>query len=306
MFYLIKNKLEECSLKECLMQDDSQYVAILNTAEWEREKDSFDLGIDMDLNLNEIHNTKIEVNIDSLTGTFLVPDREDMSGAGARFAFALDEKGIVFIDDSDTTLNIVERIRRSRQWQLPCLERFVYDFLEQIVHTDMRMMEKAEDELDQIEKAILEGVDKAPLKHLNEIRGDIRKLRIHYEQLIDLSQELEENENNFFKDENLRYFHMFTNRMARLHDIAASLRDYTVQLGDLYQSQIDLKQNHIMTILTVVTAIFMPLTLIVGWYGMNFKYMPELNSPLGYPIVIAISIAIVVICLIIFKKKNWL
>ena len=305
MYYLIKRTLEECSLAEC-MSHQYQYVAVLTTAGWENEKDSFDLGIDMDLNLDEIHNTKIEVNIDSLTGTFLIPDREDISEKEFKFAFALDEKGIIFIDDSETALGIVEKIRKSRQWQLPCLERFVYDFLEQIVHEDMRMMEKTEDELEEIEKSILKGAEKAPLEQLNEIRGDIRKLRIHYEQLIDMSQELEENENNFFKEDNLRYFHMFTNRMARLHDIAASLRDYTVQLGDLYQSQIDLKQNHIMTILTVVTAIFMPLTLIVGWYGMNFKNMPELESPIGYPIVIGVCIVIVVGCLIFFKKKNWL
>ena len=305
MYYLIKKTLEECSLQECLA-DDTQYVAVLNAREWEREKDAFDLGIDMDLNLNEIHNTKVEVNIDSLTGTFLIPEREDLSGTEYKFAFVMDEKGIIFIDDSERALQIVEKIRRSRQWQLPCLERFLYDFLEQIVHNDMRMMEKTETELEQIEQTILDGADKTPLKHLNEIRGDIRKLRIHYEQLIDLSQELEENENDFFKEDNLRYFHMFTNRMARLHDIAASLRDYTVQLGDLYQSQIDLKQNHIMTILTVVMAIFMPLTLIVGWYGMNFKNMPELDSPLGYPVVIGVSVVIVVVCLVIFKKKNWL
>lgn len=305
MYYLIKKTLEECSRDACRAHE-CQYVVIIRSSEWEREKDSFDLGIDLDLNLNEIHNTKVEVNIDSLTGTFLIPDRNDMSAEEARFAFVLDEKGIIFIDDSDTALRITEKIRKSRQWQYPCLERFIYDFLEQIVHNDMRMMEKAENELEEIEKTILDGADKAPLKHLNEISGDIRKLRIHYEQLIDMSQELEENENDFFREDNLRYFHMFTNRMARLHDIAASLRDYTVQLGDLYQSQIDLKQNHIMAILTVVTTIFMPLTLIVGWYGMNFKYMPELDSPLGYPIVIGICVVIVVACLIFFKKKNWL
>jgi magnesium transporter len=61
-----------------------------------------------------------------------------------------------------------------------------------------------------------------------------------------------------------------------------------------------------MTVLTVVTAIFMPLTLIVGWYGMNFKYMPELDSVWGYPAVIVISILIVVFCLIFFKRKKWL
>ena len=79
-----------------------------------------------------------------------------------------------------------------------------------------------------------------------------------------------------------------------------------MQLGDLYQSQIDLKQNRIMTILTVVTSIFMPLTLITGWYGMNFTYMPELDSPYAYPIVIIAALAIAIGSLLYFKKKKWL
>ena len=167
-------------------------------------------------------------------------------------------------------------------------------------------MEIFENELDQLEKSVLEAEDTDFLKKINVIRSDLRELRIHYEQLMDFSQELEENENGFFREDDLRYFHMFSNRMSRLYGIATSLRDYAMQLGDLYQSQIDLKQNRIMTILTVVTAIFMPLTLIVGWYGMNFIYMPELRSPLGYPAVIALSIVIVIACLVYFKKKKWL
>jgi magnesium transporter len=61
-----------------------------------------------------------------------------------------------------------------------------------------------------------------------------------------------------------------------------------------------------MTVLTVITSIFMPLTLITGWYGMNFVYMPELQSPIAYPIVIAISVLIFVVCIIFFKLKKWL
>ena len=141
---------------------------------------------------------------------------------------------------------------------------------------------------------------------MNEIRGDIRDLRRHYDQLIDLGQELEENENNFFKPENTRYFRLFTDRMSRLHDTANSIRDYTVQIRDLYHTQMEIKQNRIMTLLTVVTTIFMPLTLIVGWYGMNFRYMPELESRWGYPIVIIISLAIIIFSLLFFKKKKWL
>ena len=79
-----------------------------------------------------------------------------------------------------------------------------------------------------------------------------------------------------------------------------------MQLRDMYHTQIDVKQNHIMTLLTIVTTIFMPLTLIVGWYGMNFRYMPELESKWGYPIVIAISLIIIIGSLWFFKKKKWL
>ncbi len=134
----------------------------------------------------------------------------------------------------------------------------------------------------------------------------IRKLLVHYEQIIDMTQELEENENGFFNKDNLRYIHLFMNLMARRYDSAVSLREHTMQVRDLYNAQLEVRQNRTMTLLTVITTIFMPLTLIAGWYGMSFRYMPELGWRIGYPLVIVISIAIVVFCLIIFRKKRWL
>ena len=129
---------------------------------------------------------------------------------------------------------------------------------------------------------------------------------VGYEQLLDLGQELEENENDFFNEDNTRYFHLFTQRVSRLHDLTASLREYSIQIRDLYQSQLDIKQNRTMALLTIITSIFMPLTLIAGWYGMNFRYMPELEYKWAYPAVIAVSVAIVIVSLIFFKKKKWL
>ena len=85
-----------------------------------------------------------------------------------------------------------------------------------------------------------------------------------------------------------------------------SLREYVAQLRDLIQARLDVKQNKIMTVLTVITSIFLPLTLIAGWYGMNFKYMPELEWKYSYPAVIVISAVIVVVCLWWFKRKKWL
>ena len=75
----------------------------------------------------------------------------------------------------------------------------------------------------------------------------------------------------------------------RLMDQVKSLRDYTVQLREMFSTQLDIKMNRIMTVLTVVTVIFMPLTLIVGWYGMNFVYMPELHWKYSYLVVFIVS-----------------
>lgn len=303
MFFTIEETLKKVSREEI---NGKQFVAVLSAEEWMKNKDSFEMGMDIEPDLADIFLTKAEVNYDSLTGTFSIPDRKNPSGDDLKFAFVMDEKGIVFIDNSGAALDIIQGVQRTKKWKMPSLERFLYDFLDQIVKDDLRLMEKYEDELDQMEQAIIDGDENLPSGRLNDIRNDIRYLRIHYEQLMDLAAEFEENENGFFKLENLRYFRLFINRADRLHEASMSLRDYTMQLRDLYKAQLDLKQNRIMTVLTVVTTIFMPLTLIVGWYGMNFVYMPELKWEGSYPVVIAVSILIVVLSLIFFKRKKWL
>ncbi len=305
MYYYIKNSLEKTD-KLVLEGSNGKFVAVLTSAEWLECKDKFDMGIEMDIDLSLIHSTKAEVNYDSLTGTFSIPDRTNISSPNTNFAFALDEKGIVFIDDSGFVDSLIGNIINSKRWAMPSIERFIYDFLEQIVFHDQFILQRFDKELDTIESNILEGDEKDPSINVSRIRSDLRDMRIHYEQLLDFSQELEENENDFFNEDNTRYFHLFSQRVSRLHDLTNSLRDYSIQIRDLYQSQLDKKQNRIMTLLTIITSIFMPLTLIAGWYGMNFKFMPELEYKAAYPIVIAASIGIVIISLLFFKKKKWL
>ena len=305
-YYLLADTIQPCTKEELLAQMDHKYVAVLTTPEWAQDRECFDMGIELEPDVGDIHNTKAEVNYDSLTGTFQLPDRENIEERDFRFAFALDEKGIVFIDDSGKAEQMINAIRRRKRWRKPSLERFLYDFLEQIVENDLAIMERYEEELNQIEDAILASQGEEEFERVNESHSDIRKLLVHYEQIIDMTQELEENENGFFSEENLRYVHLFMNLMARRHDSAASLRDHTMQVRDLYHAQLEVRQNRIMTLLTVVTTIFMPLTLIAGWYGMNFRYMPELEWHYGYHSVILVSIAVVVFCLVFFRKKKWL
>jgi len=304
VIYRIGDTLTECGVDEALR--GRQFVAVLNSSEWEDKMDLFDMGIEMDLGLSKIRSTHAEVNYDSLTGSFCLPGREAHGEDSARFAFALDEKGVVFIDDGDTALSIIRRIRQTKLWKLPSIERFLYDFLEQIIHDDADELSRYELELNGLENDLGQTGDQKHLHRLNEIRSSVRDMRMHYEQLLDLGQELEENENCFFSADNLRYFHLFNARIAVLRDMAAFVWDYTVQVRDYYESQMDLKQNRIMALLTVITSIFLPLTLITGWYGMNFKYMPELGMRWTYPALVGVFALIVVVCLVFFKKKKWL
>lgn len=307
MYYLVKDKLEEATYEECLKRKNI-YVALVDKQEFKKNSELFNMGIDMEFDMEKAPVSCVKVNYDALTGSFSIPDREKISEANHEFSFVLDEQGIVFIDDDGTAAAIIKKIQNSRRWRMPSLERFVYDFLEEIIDTDISVLENYDKRLDAMEDGILdENVDDDEiLEELVEIRSDIMDLRTHYEQLIDLSQELEENENGFFSSKNLRYFRMFTERVMRLKDIANSLREHSMQVRDLHHSQLEVKQNKVMSILTVVSTIFMPLTLIVGWYGMNFKYMPELESPIAYPVIIGVCVAIVIGSIIFFKKKKLL
>ena len=89
-----------------------------------------------------------------------------------------------------------------------------------------------------------------------------------------------------------------------MQDHVHLLRENMLQLRELYQSKQDVQQNKIMGILTIVTTFFLPFTLITGWYGMNFAYMPELKWRYSYPAVILVAVIIAIGEFIYFKKKK--
>ena len=115
-------------------------------------------------------------------------------------------------------------------------------------------------------------------------------------------KELEENENGFFLKKHLKYFGTLSDRADRLMSRTVHLLEYAQQVKEAYQAQIDARQNSNMQFLTVLSTIFFPLTLITGWFGMNFRDMPGLDN--GYPAVMALSVIVILICIYIFKKKK--
>lgn len=305
MYYLIRESLVPCQADD-VVNADVPFVCVLGTEEWKNEGGRFGIETDMEMDMSEPRETKAVVNMNSLTGTFFRPVLTTVNGFGCSFSFALDERGIILVDDSGYAAGLVRRICKTKKWRLPGLERFLYDLLETAIAGDLAMLEETEKKLNAIEMEIMKSVPSGFPEELNDIRGDLLDLKIHYEQLIDLGQELTENENEFFRENTLRYFHMITERAVRLQNLAAGEREYVVQLRDLMQAKQEERQNTIMTVLTVITTIFLPLTLIAGWYGMNFANMPELEWRYGYPMIIIISAAVIAATLIWFKKKKWM
>ncbi len=134
------------------------------------------------------------------------------------------------------------------------------------------------------------------------LRRELLTFRSYYDEIMDLGRALEENENGFFIKKHLKYFGTIGDRADRLLSKTNHLLDYAQQIKEAYQSQIDARQNNNMQFLTVISTIFFPLTLITGWFGMNFKNMPGLDN--GYGNVVILCILIIILCIIIFKKKK--
>ena len=114
------------------------------------------------------------------------------------------------------------------------------------------------------------------------------------------------NDNELISEKTVKRMTILGKRTDRYLSAVRALQETVTQMREAYQSQLSIKQNELMKFFTIVTAIFLPLTLIVGWYGMNFVGMPEFHWKYGYPAVIAVSAAIIVLLIWYFKKKKWL
>ncbi|MFR2128882.1 MAG: CorA family divalent cation transporter [Eubacterium ventriosum] len=129
------------------------------------------------------------------------------------------------------------------------------------------------------------------------------KLHHYYVQLEGILQDLEDDISDLISNEAKEYFNILIRKITMFGHESEQIWEYTSQIRDIYQQQLDVHQNAVMKFLTVVTTLFMPLTLIVGWYGMNFEHMPELEFKYSYPIVLVLVFFLLLLC-VIFKRKN--
>lgn len=183
-------------------------------------------------------------------------------------------------------------------------QRILLNILDLITKNDYSTLGKTEDEISEMEELLTNHNKTDIINEISSLRRRLQPLKRFYEQLLDSLEDLEEDDNDLFSDVELKYCRRIRNRVDRLYHTVINLRDYVTQVREAYQSQVDIELNNIMKAFTVITAIFLPLTLLVGWYGMNLK-IPEFDWSYGYLYVIIFSIIIVTGCIIFFKKKKW-
>ncbi len=214
---------------------------------------------------------------------------------------------VIIEDKDDSTRAKIDELLEHLNLKKLTLERLIYSFFDRIISDDYEILEGIETEISNHEDRINDrNLDKNFNSQISEIRKELMLLDNYYQQLIAVGEELEENGSDILSEDNLHYFTIFTEKVSRLSNNTRMLQEYSVQVREAYHAQLEYDLNKIMKMFTVVTTIFLPLTLIVGWYGMNFTTMPELTWRYGYLFVIILSIIVALICIIFFKKKKFM
>lgn len=253
------------------------------------------------VDLENAHYCKVDTFSGCLAGTMRVPEAD--LDAFMKFGFILKEDVLYIISKSDALYDTVDEIASDEE-SFCSLSQFLLHLFERLISDDSRNLVLTEEELNDFEESVLDNDSQNTDEHILILRKRLSQLHSYYEQLIDVGETMQMNYSRDMSEGEVHGWRLFTKRAERLHDHVESLREHILQIRELYQSSIAKKQNYIINLLTVITAMFLPLTLIAGWYGMNFKVMPELAWKYGYLIVFVVSVLIVVVEIIIFRKKK--
>lgn len=231
--------------------------------------------------------------------------RSDRTETG-RFLLYLDRQRLLCFCEEERALTRAKSIFDALEEETLTQEQLLHRFFVRLLQGDMDHLDALEGEIADGEDAVLAQPDAACLEKISLWRRELLRLRRYYEQLDSIFRELADNENGLLGPETARRFSNLNNRTERYLNTVQDLRESVSHLREAYQSQLSIRQNDLMKVFTVVTAVFLPLTLLTGWYGMNFAAMPELRWRYGYPAVILLGAVIVGGLLYWFKRKKWL
>ncbi len=181
----------------------------------------------------------------------------------------------------------------------------LYFFIDLITDEYYEKLEIIGQYLEDLEERLLEKGEKNLLEKIYFLKRNLITLRNDLWPLREIIHKISKNYQYFFDKETILYFSDTYDHTIIIIELIEEYRDLLSGMIDLYLSKVSNKMNEIMTVLTVIGTIFIPLTFITGVYGMNFKYMPILYWKYGYYYIWFVMIIIGLGMLYYFKKKEW-
>ena len=211
-----------------------------------------------------------------------------------------EEVGDVFEQIRDRIRNAKGRIRKMSA------DYLAYTLIDAIVDNYFLVLENIGEQVESIEEELIVEPSDTIVRIIHALKRELIFLRKSVWPLRELINGMGKKESSLINDSTGPYLRDVYDHTIQVIDTIESLRDMVSGMLDIYLSSISNRMNAVMKVLTMIATIFIPLTFVAGIYGMNFKYMPELEWKWGYFAVWAIMVIISICMLIYFRRKKWL
>jgi len=220
---------------------------------------------------------------------------------GSNFVISFQEKeGDVFDPVRERIRNGKGRIRKMKT------DYLAYALVDTIVDHYFVVLEKLGEKIEDMEEELVTNPTLETLQTIHTLKRELIFLRKSVWPLREVINVLERGESSLINESTGIYLRDVYDHTIQVIDTIETFRDMVSGMLDIYLSSISNKMNEVMKVLTIIATIFIPLTFIAGLYGMNFKYIPELEWHWGYFAVLSLMVLIVSWMILYFRKKRWL
>ena len=238
-----------------------------------------------------------------ITGHLRTPPRANQSAR--RLSFSWADGSLLVTDHDHAAAECIARLTEQSAPPPDGPDSFLTALLLYLIRDDLPYIQQLESRLTVLEQAVLDNDTGRFLHRMSVLRKELNRTNRYYAQLSDFASSLMEDAEEQLSGHSKKRLNHFLRKVENLRGETRMLHEYATQISSEYQAQVDIAQNRVMKVLTIVTAIFLPLSLIAGWYGMNFESMPLLHWRWGYVTVAAVSALVVALLIWYFKRKKW-
>jgi len=215
---------------------------------------------------------------------------------------------ISFFNTSDPVYaNLTNRIINDKGYiRKAHADYLLFTILDECIDLFFPIIEDIELHIEELEATILKTADQEILEAILFLKRSVSDIRHSIWPLTEVIGNMQRSNSVLLGESIKLYLRDIVDHGLHLTDLVNGLRDMASSLLELYHSSITSNLNRVMKVLTVISTIFIPITFLAGFYGMNFQFMPELAQPIAYPIVIGVMIATALGLLFFFKRKRWI